>query len=408
MGAAMVVAMIGVAACSSDSTDVATTDSTDSIEVAEADGGASPTDSTDPTDGAMDSDGSEPEISEPPATDPPSTEPEPTPTEPASPAEWMPILEDGDCHCADGSPVNFLERVADPTKVVLYFEGGGACFTAATCEVGGDDQTYTSSSDVTPADLARRGGLFDESNPENPLADHSFVYVPYCTGDVHLGNTTTEYSPDVVIEHRGFPNGMAALDHVAATYPDAAQLVVMGASAGSVPTPAFAGLAADLLPETDIVTFGDSSGAYPDVPAINETIGAVWGTTNAIPDWPENEGLTASDWSFPDLYVQAGRHAPGVTFARFDYAFDEVQAFFASLAGVGSDQVDQQIDATAAQIEAAGVPIATYMAPGTNHTIIGGDEFYTMEVNGVRLVDWLAELINGGVPADVRCEVCTT
>ena len=232
--------------------------------------------------------------------------------------------------------------------------------------------------------------------------------MPYCTGDVLLGNTTTESSPDVVIEHRGAANADAALEYLAAQYPDAEQVLVTGASAGSVPTPLVAGLTSDALPDAEIITLGDSSGAYPDVPEVNELIGSLWGTANAIPDWPVNEGLAVGDWGFPDIYVQAGRHAPDITFARFDYAFDEVQATFAALAGVGADQVVEQIDATEAQVEAGGVPLAVFVAPGDEHTIIGGDEVYEMEVEGVRLIDWITELVGGGVPPDVHCVECTT
>ena len=70
----------------------------------------------------------------------------------------------------------------------------------------------------------------------------------------------------------------------------------MGASAGSVATPLFAALAADRLPNADVITFGDSSGAYPDVPALNDSVGTLWGSV--IPDWPENAGLTRADWNF--------------------------------------------------------------------------------------------------------------
>ncbi len=354
---------------------------------------------------ATDAPTTEPAVTEPEATDAPTTEPavtEPEATD--APTAWSTFDHDGDCVCADGSPIEFLERPADPTKVVLYFEGGGACFSAETCALEGG--TYVSSDEVTAEGLAARGGIFDAANPENPLADHTFVYVPYCTGDVHLGATTTEYSDELTIRHNGFVNGVAALDHLVATYPGAEQLIVTGASAGSVPTPLFAGLAADLLPDAEIITFGDSSGAYPDVPAINAVIGGVWGTAGSIPDWPENEGLTVEDWSFPDLYVQAGRHAPDITFARFDHAFDEVQATFGALAGVAADDLVTLIDETEAQVEAGGVPLATFVAPGTDHTIIGGDGFYEMEVGGVRLVDWLAALVDGEVPADVHCDVC--
>lgn len=299
--------------------------------------------------------------------------------------------------------IDIWERPADPTKVVLYFEGGGACFSAESCSF--TEGTYVPNIDLGVSPDGR-GGIFDQTNPENPLAGHSFVYVPYCTGDVFLGDNTQAYSDTLTVEHKGFANATKGLDTVLANYPDVEQLVVTGASAGSIPTPAFAGLASDELPDTEIVTFGDSSAAYPDAGPLNAVIGDLWGTTNNIPDWPVNEGITAEEWSLPGLYVQAGKHAPSITFARFDYAYDNVQSSFAALAGIPADDLLAFIDQSESDIEAEGVPIASYIAPGTDHTIIAGDGFYEMEVEGVRLVDFLTTLVAGEVPDDVSCVEC--
>jgi hypothetical protein len=352
----------------------------------------------------------DPPSTDPPATDPPATDPPQVSTTEVEPVSaWAQITPDSpDCACSDGSEFSFFERVADPSKVMFYFEGGGACFNLETCDPNGDP-TYTRAIEQTVDSLAERTGLFDQSNAENPLADYSLVYVPYCTGDGHIGNTTTEYSPDVVIEHRGAANADAALEYLVAQYPNAEQVLVTGASAGSIPTPIVAGLVADELPSANVITLGDSSGAYPtvpDVPDAYEVIGNLWGIFNGIPDWPVNDGITAAEWNFPALYIQAGLHAPDVTFARFDYAFDGVQALFAALAGLFTDAVVGQIDATQAQVEAAGIDLATYVAPGSAHTIIWLDEVYELEVEGVRLIDWITELVEGGVPDDVHCVEC--
>jgi hypothetical protein len=381
-----------LAACSSDAAD---TESSEAVDQVESTVDVPPTtDATEPTP-------AEPSATASPSTEPPSTE---TAGEPSS--TWARIVPDSeDCACSDGSEFALFERPADPTKVMFYFEGGGACFSAETCDpING---TYSPTITQTVDNLVERRGLFDATNEINPLADYSVVYVPYCTGDVHLGNATTEYSDTLTIEHRGYANGTAALAHLAAAYPDVEELLVTGASAGSVPTPLMAGLASDVLPGANIITFGDSSGAYPDVPAVNGVIGNLWGTTNAIPDWPENDGLTAADWSFPGLYVQAGLHDPDITFGRFDYAFDDAQATFGALAGVPADELVTLIDETEAQVEASGSPIASYVAPGSGHTIMGSDAVYELEVEGVKLIDWITTLVGGEVPDDVRCVECT-
>jgi len=322
------------------------------------------------------------------------------------PGEWQPFDPGPGPVCADGSAVDYLERPADPGKVVLYFEGGGACFSAATCDFDGPDTAYIPSSLATPDWLAERGGVFDFDDERNPLADHSFVYVPYCTGDVHLGDATTTYGDDLTVEHRGYANGLAALDHLVATYPDAAELVVTGISAGAVPTPLFAGLAADRQPEARIVALADGAGAYPDDPVLNAVIGNLWGSAGALPDWPETEGTTVRDWGVPSLFGYAAAHAPDVTFARFDYAYDEAQAFYAELVGVDADDLLELIEKIDAGIAADGASVTRYLAPGSDHTILGSDAFYTLEVQGVPFVGWVGELVEGGRPADVRCSDC--
>ena len=336
-----------------------------------------------------------------PSTDVPATE---VSTAPFALDQWVSVDPGEDCMCMDGSPFELWDRPADPTKVILYFEGGGACFSADTCNFAKPTATVNLDLGSPPSG---RGGIFDQANLENPLADYSMVYVPYCSGDVHTGNKTTAYSPDLTVRHNGYVNATSGLDHLLAAYPDVEDLVVMGASAGGVPTPLFAALAADELPDAHVTTLGDSAGAYPDVPSINASIGGgMWGTDTVGPDWPGYAELTAEQRSIPGLYVQAMTHNPDITYSRFDYAFDEVQSFFGSIAGFNADQLVTLIDQTAAQAESSGVPLATYVAPGTTHTIIADDAFYTMEVEGVRLVDWFTALLRGESPPDVHCVDC--
>jgi hypothetical protein len=64
------------------------------------------------------------------------------------------------------------------------------------------------------------------------------------------------------------------------------------------------------------------------------------------------------------------------------------------------------IDANEAAIEAAGVVLHSYTAPGDDHGITDTERFYEVEVNGVRLVDWVDALIAGQPLDDVHCTEC--
>lgn len=331
----------------------------------------------------------------------PAAEPEPEPD--PEPIGYEQVVPGGDCACSDGSEYSFWVREADPERVVLFFQGGGACFDAASCDpAGGTYKTTTGAAD----DPSGLGGLLDLADERNPVADFSVVYVPYCTGDVHLGHQVHEYGPGLSINHLGGVNAEAAVEHLLATFPDATQVLVTGESAGSIPSPLYAGLVADGLPDADITVLADGSGAYPDIPVINATIGSVWGSLGSVPDWPEAADATAETWSLPGLFIRAGEHAPQITFARHDFAFDETQVFFSELAGIPGDRLVEAIDATEAQIEAAGVDLLSFISPGDDHTILTQDRFYDHEAEGVALLDWVVALLAGDPVEDVHCTAC--
>ena len=293
----------------------------------------------------------------------------------AAEAEWVEHQPGGDCRCADGSEFSFYERSADPDKVLLYFQGGGACFSEATCSF--TDGTYLVQATGPDGGAGGEAGIFDAANPDNPFADWSIVFVPYCTGDVHIGDNVQEYAEDLTVNHVGYVNASAGLDHVVENYGDASQVFVAGSSAGGVPSPLFGGLAADALPDAEVAVLADASGGYPDNPPVNGAIGALWGTFENVPDWDATEGLTDEDYSIPGLFELAGQEHPDIRFARYDNAYDEVQQQFSLLSGISGGDVLSIVQQNEADIEAAGVPIASFIAPGTDHTILAGPAVYS-------------------------------
>jgi pectinacetylesterase len=326
-----------------------------------------------------------------------------------TPAAWEKVIPGGDCECADGSEFAFWERRAAPTKVVFFLDGGGVCFDAATCAFTGlgtgGEATYDWS--IFGEDPAHEDGIFNFKRADNPFLDYSFVYVPSCTGDMHLGAVTREYSPTLTVEHKGFVNGTTALSYLAEHYPDAAQVVVVGKSVGSVAAPVYGGLVADLLPHAQVTVLGAQSGHVPDDPDLNaKLLGDRWGAYDNMPDWEVNNGLTSHDWGPPRFWIQASLHDRDIVLARFDYAYDEEAAKGAELLGLDPSKLLATIDANEAAIERAGVVMHSYTAPGSGHGILEWPRFYELEVNGEKLSDWVTRLIEGERVADVHCRHC--
>lgn len=72
-------------------------------------------------------------------------------------------------------------------------------------------------------------------------------------------------------------------------------------------------------------------------------------------------------------------------------------------AGFGGDALKVTITDNEAYIEDGGVPVASYLAPGELHPVLGRPALYELEVDGVTLIDWLTDYVNGEDVPDVAC-----
>lgn len=174
--------------------------------------------------------------------------------------------------------------------------------------------------------------------------------------------------------------------------------------AGGAAAPLYGGLVADRLPDAKVTVLADGAGAYPDDPTVNALAGERWGTEAAVPEWPGLEGLGTADFGLPSLFVHTGAQHPDIRFGRRDFAQDEVQVFYAQLAGLGDDVLGQ-IDANERAIEAEGVDLAAFVSPGEHHTILTTPYLWDHQVDGVHLTDWIADLL-ADTATDVRCDTC--
>jgi hypothetical protein len=148
---------------------------------------------------------------------------------------WVPIPE---MRCSDDSPaglvVNFTAQSRD---LVIFFQGGGACWNGPLCALQkaelapmGPDPLATFNADPEHA----QSGIFDRADASNPWRRSNFVFVPYCTGDGHIGNKVGDYGAYGQIHHVGYANVTAAIKRIVPTFRDAPNIVVAGFSAGGI------------------------------------------------------------------------------------------------------------------------------------------------------------------------------
>lgn len=152
--------------------------------------------------------------------------------------QWTWLQVDG-MKCGNGSPTGVAVNLTDRSRdVVVLLNGGGACWDAQTCFVlhtaASIDADFNATQFQQISATVAASPLFAR-DANAPFPNASFVFVPYCTGDVHGGDKVTTYATNSGprdVHHVGQDNLDALWPRLRATRPDAGGLFVTGLSAG--------------------------------------------------------------------------------------------------------------------------------------------------------------------------------
>lgn len=346
--------------------------------------------------------------------------------------------------CISGTPYSVFTKVGDPDKVLIFLQGGGACWqnfyqcqpVAVDLNLGG----FVINGQAPPQSGVGPG-VFDPTNPDNPFADYSIVYMPYCDGSAFGGdNDVTDASYPLgflsggMRFHRGVRNLSAGMDVAGDTFPDAKTVTVMGHSAGGVGVAAFAPFLARFVygNQADLTVFNDAGPI-----AVNLGTGAPPGNYQfpfGCLDVPCLSVVArAFDWQFAQFYpascVADGRCNPfGQQTGIIDWRLDNDSTIREAFYETDSDRTNRffaQGDGNRMDPEVYRELILTeHGALNRAHRsryrrfIVSGDDshgavqgqlgttpnfpeprpflFYTQDANGVLLSDWTTDfLLNG-------------
>lgn len=108
--------------------------------------------------------------------------------------------------CGDGSPYHVFVSDGAPDKLAYVLMGGGACWDRESC-VGPKLHAWIHEIPVLPLFT----GLFSRLESVSPFFDYTMVHLPYCTGDVHLGDHVANYD-GFKVRHFGKRNIELAID----------------------------------------------------------------------------------------------------------------------------------------------------------------------------------------------------
>jgi len=322
---------------------------------------------------------------------------------------WNEFNPGGETICTDGSAYKFFVRPGANSDLLFYLQGGGACWSREHCDPNLEPTMSINTEGLDPGSF---GGIFDFENSENPFKDYTVVFVPYCSGDSHLGARDTVYGPveeggeSLTVYHRGFANVGSALNWTYHNLPSPARIFVTGSSAGSIPSPYYADKLANHYGAAKIVQLGDASGGYRRVAGGTQPE-AMWGSVEYLARQKGWEDIDPLTFNFEQIYIRASQNHPEIMFSSYDTAEDNVQKSFLDLIG-GQDTSHLQvlIDKNQQDIRASVKNFRSYVIAGDLHTVLLRSEFYTYTLDNHSVRDWVTALSNSAEVHDVHCGSC--
>jgi hypothetical protein len=212
--------------------------------------------------------------------------------------------------CSNGSQYRFW-YYDSPTSnnMVISYEGGGACWDYPSCSgqtgiLGAAHPNGIPTDYITSFEPQYVSPIINGADPgipgraKNPIVTNGYdmVYMPYCTGDVHIGNRVVTYTdptgvnPPIVFRHNGYNNTIAALNFLHGRFPSVNKLVVTGFSAGGVASGAAFYFARRTLVPTKAYLLDDSG---PMFPAPNSSYAS----------WQLHQTIKTA-WNLPSIFSQ--------------------------------------------------------------------------------------------------------
>lgn len=176
--------------------------------------------------------------------------------------------------CIDGTPGGFgVNYNPGSTKLAIFLEGGGACFNGLC------DSLHTWGPDLPTS----ASGIYDRNNTANPVRDWSWVYVPYCSGDVYAGQAETMLGGQMRYFY-GYSNITAFLERIVPTF-TVDQVLLTGSSAGGFGSSINYPQTQRAFGDVPVVLINDSAppmsnAVYPD--CLQETWRTVWGLDKTV------------------------------------------------------------------------------------------------------------------------------
>src|SRR5688572_4599555 len=329
----------------------------------------------------------------------------------------------------DGSPYAYFAKRGSVNKLLVYYQGGGACWEQLTCSIPVCDDS------VGPGDNPNgfASGFADLDNPDNPFRDWNVVFVSYCSCDIHFGDAAQDYANfdpanPLHIEHRGYQNAQIvekfAREHFVA--PD--EVFVTGSSAGAYGAWFHGPLLHDVYPAARFFVLADAGNGVVTQEFLDEFF-PNWNFEANLPaDIPEIQEVLDQGLGIPGYTDVITAEFPQTLWAHYTSAFDGGaggQTGFYNLMlndndvtaaltwWEGSCQWNDVMRQQAIEQSMSAENYRYYIGTGSRHTMWGSNKVYTDTTGGVPTIeDWLTAMLQS-TPAEpdpawtnVECTNC--
>jgi cysteine-rich repeat protein len=300
--------------------------------------------------------------------------------------------------CIDGTPAGFSVNFNPAsTKLVVYLEGGGACFNAY-CE------SLFTRSNKEPAN----GGIFDRANAANPLRDWSWVYVPYCSGDVYGGQADTMLAGKMRSFY-GYSNMTAFLERWVPSF-DVDQVLLTGSSAGGFGAAVNYSQTQRAFGTVPVALIDDSGPPMSEQifpPCLQMLWRNVWGLDKTIVK--ECGAACEGKMTFvSETFAQMRTEFPSMRAGLFSSVADQTIRAFAGYGWAGGYNMCKDIPtAVTAPVYQSGLTalrdtatmngasFGTYYIAGSSHTILRSGSYYTTKIGDTTVPQWIESTLAG-------------
>lgn len=259
---------------------------------------------------------------------------QPLPPEPPSYYQWEKVEIPGTV-CGNGSQYKFFVNYSETSDdVMMIFEPGGGCWDFESCS--GQTSLGAANPDGIPDDhlngfLGVHTPLLNREFPGNPVADWNYVFMPYCTGDVHTGRAVTVYEdpagiePDLEYHHNGHDNVVAAVGWLSVQFPQVPRMLVTGCSAGGAGATANYYFIRTGMNIERSYLLADSGPIFPDSTfsqPLHDKINESWRVDEVLAEVPRFSELTEDFGLMNTLLAdEFPQDRLGVAFFRRDFNF---------------------------------------------------------------------------------------